>query len=297
MTAPSTRNLEAPKGRLEKARVFCEAIKVSHSVFALPFAVASAFIASGGWPDLRLLALIVAAVVLARTAAMAFNRWADARIDLENPRTRGRAVPAGLLHQSTMLAAAALSAAGFAGICAAINPLAFALSPVALGVILGYSFTKRFTWLSHAVLGLALGLSPLGAWVAVRGEVAILPALLGLAVLLWTAGFDIIYACQDTDFDVRTGLHSIPARFGIRRALRLSIVLHVSVVILLATVGVKAGLGWPYALGVACVAILLVREHSVVSPDDLSRVDMAFFTLNGLVSLVFMASVIIDTVI
>ena len=297
MTAGPTSRVEAPKGAVEKARVFCEAIKVSHSIFALPFAVASAFIASGGWPELRLLALIVAAVVLARTSAMAFNRWADARIDLENPRTRGRAVPAGLLHRSTMLAAAALSALGFVGICAAINPLAFALSPVALGVILGYSFTKRFTWLSHAVLGLALGLSPMGAWVAVRGEVAGIPALLGLAVLLWTAGFDIIYACQDTDFDVRSGLHSIPARFGIRRALRLSIALHVAVVILLAAVGAIAGLRWPYAPGVACVAVLLVREHSVVSPDDLSRVDMAFFTLNGLVSLVFMASVIIATVI
>jgi len=297
MTAGPTTRMEAPGGAMEKVRVFCEAIKVSHSIFALPFAVASAFIASGGWPQLRLLALIVAAVVLARTSAMAFNRWADARIDLENPRTRGRAVPAGLLGRSTMLAAAALSALGFVGICAAINPLAFALSPVALGVILGYSFTKRFTWLSHAVLGLALGLSPMGAWVAVRGEVAVLPALLGLAVLLWTAGFDIIYACQDTDFDVRSGLHSIPARFGNRRALRLSKALHVAVVILLAAVGVIAGLRWPYALGVACVAVLLVREHSVVSPEDLSRVDMAFFTLNGLVSLVFMASVIIATVI
>ena len=297
MTAGPTSEVEAPKGALEKARVFCEAIKVSHSVFALPFAVAAAFIASEGWPELRLLGLIVAAVVLARTSAMAFNRWADARIDLENPRTRGRAVPAGLLRRSTMLAAAALSALGFVGICAAINPLACALSPVALGVILGYSFTKRFTWLSHAVLGLALGLSPLGAWVAVRGGVAVLPALLGLAVLLWTAGFDIIYACQDADFDTRSGLHSIPARFGIRRALRLSRALHVSVVILLVAVGVIARLGWPYAVGVACVALLLVREHSVVSPDDLSRVDMAFFTLNGLVSLVFMASVIIDTVI
>jgi 4-hydroxybenzoate polyprenyltransferase len=228
---------------------------------------------------------------------MAFNRWADARIDLENPRTRGRAVPAGLLRRSTMGAAAALSAAGFVGVCSAINPLALALSPLALAVILGYSFTKRFTWLSHAVLGLALGLSPLGAWVAVRGEVALIPALLGLAVLLWTAGFDIIYACQDAAFDTRAGLHSIPARFGIRNALGLSRAFHGAVILLLAIVGRLAGLGWAYALGVLCVAVLLVREHSVVSADDLSRVDMAFFTLNGLVSLAFMASVIIETVI
>ncbi|MBI4602932.1 MAG: UbiA family prenyltransferase [Planctomycetes bacterium] len=282
---------------LRKVSTFLEAIKVSHSIFALPFAVAALFLACEGLPPWTLLGKVVLAVVLARTAAMAFNRWADAEIDAENPRTRSRALPAGLLSRRSMGLAALAASAGFVASCAWIHRLALLLSPAALAVLLGYSYTKRFTSLSHLVLGLALGLSPLGAWIAARAEVALLPALLGAAVLAWTAGFDVIYACQDQDFDERRGLHSIPRRLGIRRALLVSRGLHVITVVLLASVGLLGGLGVAYAAGVASVAALLLYEHSLVKPGDLSRVDVAFFTLNGLVSLVFMAAVVVQTVI
>jgi 4-hydroxybenzoate polyprenyltransferase len=275
--------------------VFSEAIKISHSVFALPFAVAAAFLAARGVPPPALLGKIVLAVVLARTAAMAFNRWADADIDAANPRTAARALPRGLLGRRFMLLAALLAALGFVAVCAWINRLALSLSPIVLVVLLGYSYTKRFTSLSHVVLGAALGLSPVGAWVAVRGRLDLLPFLLGAAVLFWTAGFDIIYACQDREFDLRQGLHSLPRRLGLPGALRLSRLFHALTIGLLAAVGWTAGLGWIYAAGVACVAVLLVYEQGLVSPADLSRIDMAFFTLNGLVSLVFMAAVVVQT--
>ena len=275
--------------------LFLDTIKVSHSIFALPFAVAALFMACGGLPPPALLGKVVLAVVLARTAAMSFNRWADASIDAENPRTRARAVPAGLLSRRAVGLASLISAAGFIAVAAWINDLALALSPVVLAVLLGYSYTKRFTALSHVILGAALGLSPLGAWVAARGEVALQPLILGLAVLFWTAGFDVIYACQDRDFDVGRGLHSIPARLGVSRALALARTFHVVALALLASLGWIAGFGAAYWAGVACVAALLVYEHSIVSPRDLSRVNVAFFTLNGLVSLVFMSAVVIET--
>jgi len=292
---PSACAPEAESTFLGKTRLFLEAIKVSHSVFALPFAVSSAFIALGGVPSAGQLSKIVLAVVLARTAAMAFNRWADASIDALNPRTRGRAVPQGKLSTRFMGVAALVASAGFVAACAWIHRLAFVLSFPTLAVLLGYSFTKRFTSLSHAVLGLALGLSPLGAWIAVKEEVALAPILLGLAVLVWTAGFDVIYACQDQEFDERNGLHSLPRRLGIRGALFAARCLHVATLALLVGVGIVAGLGGYYVAGVACVAALLAYEHSIVRPDDLSKVNVAFFTLNGLVSLVFMAAVILDT--
>jgi 4-hydroxybenzoate polyprenyltransferase len=281
---------------LERISVYLEAIKISHSVFALPFAVSAAFLAAPGLPPWGVLGKLVLAVVLARTAAMSFNRFADARLDALNPRTQNRAVPAGLLSRRFMGAASLISAAGFVAACWSINPLAFRLSPVALLVLLGYSYTKRFTSFSHVVLGAALGLSPVGAWVAVKGELALLPALLGLSVLFWTAGFDIIYACQDYHFDQRHGLHSLPARLGVRRALILSRWLHALAVLLLLSVGYLGGLGWVYLMGVLCVLLLLVYEHSLVKPDDLSRVNLAFFTLNGLVSLAFMGAVVLQTV-
>ncbi len=282
---------------LRKITVFFEAIKISHSVFALPFAVSAAFLAGKGTPPLDLCLKVILAVVLARTAAMAFNRWADADLDAQNPRTRMRAVPAGLLSRRFMGFMSLASAAGFVLACAWMHRLALCLSPVVLAVLLGYSYTKRFTSLSHLALGAALGLSPVGAWVAVREEVAVLPALLGLAVLFWTAGFDVIYACQDHEIDRMMGLHSIPRRLGVARALRVSRLFHVVTLALLAAVGIQGGLGFVYACGVACVGSLLLYEHSLVKPDDLSRVNVAFFTLNGLVSLVFMAAVVTETVI
>ncbi len=275
---------------------FLEMIKVSHSVFALPFALAALFIAEEGRPSPILLLEVAAACVLARTAAMAWNRFADAAIDARNPRTRGRAIPAGRLSRGAALAAAIASAALFVIVAGAINRLALALSPVALIVLLGYSYTKRFTAHSHLVLGLALGLSPVGAWVAARGEVALLPAVLGAAVLFWTAGFDLIYACQDIAFDRGEGLRSIPARWGAARALVLSRTFHVLTVALLGVVGVLGSLGWIYGAGVAAVAVLLIYEHSLVKPDDLSRVDQAFFAANGIVSLAFLSAVVLQTI-
>lgn len=295
MSLPREADGGAPGVFLHKALAFGEAIKVSHSIFALPFAVSAAFLAAAGFPPLALLGKVILAVVLARTAGMAFNRWADATIDGLNPRTRDRAVPRGILSRRFLGAAALLAAILFVGVTAWINVLALQLAPVALGVLFGYSYTKRFTSFSHLVLGLALGLSPLGAWVAVREEIALLPVLLGLAVLFWTAGFDIIYACLDHDFDRAQGLHSIPRRWGIARALVVSRLLHVAALGFLITVGKLGGMGWPYAVGLLCVAALLVGEHALVKPRDLSRVNLAFFTLNGLVSLVFMGSVVLET--
>lgn len=282
-------------GALRRAKVFLEAIKVSHSIFALPFAVAAAFLAAGGAPPAALLGKVVAAVVLARTAAMAFNRWADADLDAANPRTRGRAIPSGDLRRGLMLVATLLASAGFVLVCGWIHDLALRLSPVVLVTLLGYSYTKRFTHLSHFVLGVALGLSPLGAWVAVRGELALLPALLGLAVVSWTAGFDVIYACQDVDFDRQSGLHSLPSRLGVARALVASRALHAATIALLIGVGALGQVRWPYWPGVAIVGAALVYEQSLVRADDLSRVNLAFFTLNGVVSLTFMAAVVAAT--
>jgi 4-hydroxybenzoate polyprenyltransferase len=283
---------------LRSVGVFLEMVKVSHSIFALPFALAALFMVRKGWPPLLLLIQVVVAVVLARTAAMSFNRWADAGLDARNPRTAGRAIPASLLPRAAAGAAALLSAAGFVLAAAWIGRPALLLSPVALLVLLGYSYTKRFTQLSHLVLGLALGLSPVGAWVAAGGGRELLPAVsvLGAAVLFWTAGFDIIYACQDVDFDRRERLHSIPARFGVAGALRAARGFHLVCLGLLAAAGPLAGLGWPYFAGVLLVAGLLYYEHSLVKPGDLSRVDQAFFTVNGLVSLAFLGAVVIATV-
>ncbi len=286
--------------RLRSVGVFLEMIKISHSVFALPFAVAAAFLAQRRTPDALLVLKVVLACVLARTAAMSFNRWADRTIDARNPRTAGRAIPAGQLGAGPVLVASALSSALFVLVAWWINPLAFRLSPVALVVLLGYSYTKRFTPSSHVILGLALGLSPVGAWIAVREEIALQPVLLGVAVLCWTAGFDIIYACQDVEFDRNARLASIPARFGIARALIVSRLLHVGAVLLLIAVGLVGSgpyLGAIYHVGVAAVAGILVYEQSLVRADDLSRVDLAFFTLNGCVSLVYMGTTITDVLV
>jgi 4-hydroxybenzoate polyprenyltransferase len=281
---------------LEKTGLFLEEIKVSHSIFALPFAVGAAFMASGGAPPTALLGKVILAAIAARTAAMSFNRYADARFDALNPRTARRALPSGRLSPAFMAGAAAIASLAFTAVAWWINRLAFLLSPVALAVLLGYSFTKRFTSLSHLVLGAALGLAPLGAWVAVRGELALLPAFLGAAVLFWSGGFDTIYACQDFEFDRRQGLHSLPQRLGIARALIAARLFHLLAIGLLVAAGALAGYGWFYATGVAAMAALLVYEHSIVSARDLSRVNLAFFTLNGLVSLVFVGAVILETV-
>lgn len=262
-------------------------VKFGHSVFALPFALASAWLAAGGRPAWRVLALIVLCAVAARTAAMAFNRWLDRDVDAENPRTRGRELPRGVLAPGAVLTLVVVAALLFLAGAAALNPLCLALAPLVLLVLLGYSAMKRVSAAAHLVLGLALALAPLGAWVAVRGSLAgeLAPPLwLALAVLTWVAGFDLIYACQDEAFDRARGLHSLPARLGVARALQLSSALHVVTMLALVLCARAAGLGWIFALVLVVVAVLLVWQHHLVSPRDLSRVDMAFFTLNGWVS-------------
>ncbi|PKO15685.1 4-hydroxybenzoate octaprenyltransferase [candidate division BRC1 bacterium HGW-BRC1-1] len=271
-----------------------EMIKFQHTIFALPFALTGAILAAQGMPSLQTLALIVAASVCARTAAMSFNRWADAALDARNPRTSNRAIPAGELRRPFVLAVALGSAVLFVGCAAMLNRLAFWLSPVALVVLLGYSYTKHFTSLAHFVLGMALGIAPVGAWIAVRGDITATPVLLGLGVMVWTAGFDLIYACQDYEFDVREGLYSIPARIGIARALLLSRVLHILAVATFIGAGLAFGAGTLYFIGVGAVAILLVTEHLIVNPRDLSRINVAFFTVNSWVGMVIFAATAAD---
>lgn len=267
-----------------------EMIKFQHTVFALPFALTATFLAAGGWPQTRTLFWILGACVTARSAAMSFNRWSDAEIDARNPRTAGRAIPAGKLSRGFALGFALLCAGLFVLCAGMLNRLALALAPLALLVLLGYSYTKRFTSLSHFVLGLALGIAPVGAWIAVKGAFGAPAILLSLAVILWTAGFDMIYACQDVEVDRRERLHSLPSRLGVARALRLSVWLHVVCVAVLVGVGLLASLHWPYFGGVGVVAALLCWEHWLVDPHDLRNINMAFFTVNswvGVAILVF----------
>jgi len=280
----------------DRASVMLEMIKFQHTVFALPFAVMSAALATAANGSLawRPYFWIVVSMVTARSAAMAFNRLVDRDIDRNNPRTARRALPLGLVTP-TQVALFTMACAGlFLFAAYQLNHLAFILSPVALTVVLGYSFTKRFTWLSHWVLGFALAIAPVGAWIAIAGAFAPAPLLLAAAVALWTAGFDIIYSCQDAEFDRRTGLHSAPQRFGLGRALQLSSLCHLLMVACLAALAWAAPLGMIYGTGVVGTAILLVYEHRLVRPNDLSRVDAAFFTANGLISLGLMVFTVVD---
>lgn len=264
-------------------------IKFSHSVFALPFALASAALAARDGFRWAQVGWIVVAMVGARSAAMGFNRLADQEIDARNPRTAGRELPRGILGRREVWALVAISAAALVGAAAMLGPLCLALSPVALAIVFGYSYTKRFTALSHVVLGLALAAAPVGAWLAVRGSFSPVAVVMGLAVLAWVAGFDIIYSCQDAAFDRGAGLHSLPARIGVRRALRAARGFHAAAIGFLAAVHPLADVHPSYLAGVAGIAGLLAYEHSLVKADDLSRVDAAFFTLNGWVSVGYLA--------
>ncbi|MFV1958221.1 MAG: 4-hydroxybenzoate octaprenyltransferase [Planctomycetota bacterium] len=274
-----------------------EMIRFSHSVFALPFALFSLFLAADGVPPGSVLAWVVVAMVAARSAALGVNRLADRRFDAENPRTAGRHLVTGSVSVPFAAGFTVVSALVFLGAAWALNETAFLLAPFVLLVLFAYSFLKRFTTLAHFGVGLALGLSPLGAWVAgaggLRGDLA-LPLVLGLGVLTWVAGFDVIYACQDVDVDRRLGLHSIPARWGVARALRSATALHLVCLLCFAAVGERADLGWIYRGAVAAVALLLLAEHAVVRPSNLARVNLAFFTLNGIVSLVLGAAGIVS---
>ncbi|TAM78907.1 MAG: 4-hydroxybenzoate octaprenyltransferase [Acidobacteria bacterium] len=270
-----------------KLKITLEMIKVEHSVFALPFALTGAMLAAQGWPSWRQVFWIIVAMVGARSAAMAFNRIADREFDAKNPRTEKRALPAGHLTLRFAAGFTAVSAALLVLAAWQLNPLAFRLSPVALALLLLYSYTKRFTLLSHVVLGMCLGLSPVAAWIALRGDVSWAIVILGVAVTLWVAGFDIIYACQDVEFDHTTDLHSIPKKFGVGAALYASAALHALMLALLVVVARMSGLGWIALGGLVPVAALLSYEHLLVKPTDLSRVNAAFFTINGYISVLF----------
>ena len=265
-----------------------EMIKWEHSVLTLPFGLTGAVLAARGIPSLHTSIWIIVALVAARSAAMAFNRLADATIDAANPRTRIRALPAGKLSKSFVTWFVAVTSAILIFAAYQLNPLAFYLSPVALAIIFLYSFTKRFTRWSHVVLGLAMGTAPAAAWIAVRGSLDPRILILTAAVVFWGAGFDILYSCQDFEFDCSADVYSVPKAFGIRKSLNIARFFHFVTVLLLAWMVVAFGLGKIAVAGVAFVALLLIYEHSLVKHDDLSRVNAAFFTMNGLVSMAFL---------
>src|SRR5215470_12083731 len=262
-------------------------IKWEHSVFALPFAMCGAMLAARGFPTLAQIGWIILCMVSARSAAMAFNRVADAGIDAANPRTASRAIPAGILTRKFVGTFVLISCAIFVLAAAQLGRLTLYLSPVVLFVVLLYSYTKRFTRWSHLVLGFALGIAPAAAWIAVRGSLDPRILVLTAAVTCWVGGFDVLYACQDIDFDRSFGLNSIPQAFGVHRALVLARVLHVIMLGLLIWLVVLFGLGKLALIGVLAVSLLLTYEHSMVSARDLSKLNAAFFTMNGVISVVF----------
>jgi 4-hydroxybenzoate polyprenyltransferase len=276
---------------LRNTRVTLEMIKWEHSIFALPFALTGTVLAADGWPHLSTLGWILLCMVSARSAAMAFNRLIDAKIDAANPRTSMRAIPAGHLSAGFVAAFTLLAIALFLLGAAMLNRLTLLLAPIALVVVLGYSYMKRVTNWSHLVLGLALGIAPSAAWIAVRGSYDPRMLLLTGIVILWVGGFDVLYACQDFDYDRQTGLHSVPARFGLEGAFWIARLMHFGAIVLMFFLALAFGLG-PIALGgMAIVVLLLVYEHYIISPKDLRRMNAAFFTLNGIISVVFFLSV------
>lgn len=284
-------------GLLRRVRAFLDLIKFEHTVFALPFAYLGMLLATGGWPTWPAFIWITVAMAAARTLAMSANRLADQQLDSRNPRTAGRPLSTGAISSGTVWTGGALSTV-LLGIAAfALGPLPLRLFPGALVMLIVYPFTKRFTLASHFILGATDALAPMGAWAAIRGSLftsADLPAwLLFIIVTLWIAGFDMIYACQDTEFDRREGLYAIPARYGITAALRLSAVCHALTTALLIGLGALVGLGLVYYLGVAVAAGLLAYEHAIVHPRDLSRLNLAFFNVNGVISLTLFAATLV----
>ncbi len=281
---------------LQKLRVIFSDIKVEHTVFALPFAVMSAFLAAEGMPRGETFFWILVAMFGARSSAMAFNRIVDSRYDKLNPRTRERPLPSGEVDRVQYVAFLAGSSLLFVAACAMLNRLALILSPVALAIVFFYSFTKRFTAYSHLWLGLAISVAPVGAWVAVREEISFLSLILGVAVIFWLAGFDIIYSCLDVESDTKNRLNSIPQKFGIGPALKMAFASHCLMVVFLFGLLISPLLGPVYIGGVVLVAGLLGYEHSLVKKDDLSKVNFAFFNVNGGISILLMALVIVDCI-
>lgn len=277
-----------PRSLLGNLRVTLEMIKIEHSVFALPFALMGALLAARGLPSARQLLWIVVAMVGARSAAMSFNRLIDRHLDAQNPRTAQRALPTGALSVRFAVSFAVVSCAVLVMAAYELNSLAFRLSPVALVILFLYSYTKRLTIWSHVVLGFCLGMAPAAAWIAIRGDLSWSVLLLTGAVTLWTAGFDIIYACQDVDFDRAAGLHSVPRRWGVARALQVSSALHFLMAVLLVWLAVIQHLGWISLTGTALAGVLLVYEHRLVKPSDLSRLNAAFFNTNGWIGILLL---------
>lgn len=275
-------------------------VKFSHTIFAMPFAVIGFFlgVSEPNRPlDWILFTKVVLCMIFARTAAMAFNRYIDRHIDQKNDRTRVREIPRGALSPAAVLVLVVISSAAFITTTYTINPLCFYLSPVALLVVLGYSYTKRFTWLCHVVLGIGLSLAPIGAYLAVTGEFAWTPLLFSFTVITWVSGFDIIYALQDEEFDRAEQLYSMPSFFGKQAALKISALLHLFSATFVIMAGFTADFDWIYWIGAGLFIALLTYQHSLVKPDDLSRVNMAFFTTNGIASLIFSAFVVTELVI
>lgn len=284
-------------GILTRIRVFLEMIKFSHTVFALPFALTGALLAAGGVPSRMQIFWIVMAMVGARTAAMGLNRFIDAEIDARNPRTAGRAIPAGLIGKGPVALFIVSSVLLMFYAAARLNPLCLRLAPVALFFLVLYSFCKRFTSMAHLVLGLCLGAAPVGAWIAVRGSVELPIVLLGLAVLFWVAGFDILYALQDLDFDRTAGLHSIPVTLGISGSLWTARIFSLIMVLLLCAVYLLLPLGGSFLAGIILSTALLIYEHWILRNGDLSKLDMAFFTMNGYISIIIFTATLLDILI
>jgi 4-hydroxybenzoate polyprenyltransferase len=281
---------------LAKLKIIFSDIKIQHTVFALPFAVMSAFLAANGLPEWETLGWILLAMFGARNAAMAFNRMVDAKLDARNPRTQNRALPAGQVTIAQYGVFLLVSSALLVWASYELNPLAFYLSPLALAIVFFYSITKRFTAWSHVYLGFALACAPVGAWVAVKAEISLVSLILGAVVVFWLTGFDIIYSCLDVDSDQKSQVYSVPKRFGVERALKIAYAAHEIMIVFLFGMLWHKALGGLYVIGVLGVAGLLVYEHSLVKSDDLSKVNFAFFNVNGIIGVGLMCVVIADCV-
>lgn len=277
-----------------KIKIFLEVIKIEHTVFSLPFAYVGGILATQGLPSLREWFWITLAVLGARSAGMAFNRLTDRDFDACNPRSKHRALPEQRISVQEVIIGIKISLVLLIFASWRLNPVCLLLLPVVVGIIFFYSCTKRFTWASHLFLGLCLGLAPVGSWIGIRGSVALDPILLGLGVMFWTAGFDIIYSTMDYQYDLSAGLFSIPVRFGLHKALQTSLVFHLISLIFFTLLKFVAGLGWYYLIALGVVGFLLFRENSLVSPEDLSKVNLVFFRINGLVSLSILLLTILD---
>ncbi len=277
-----------------KIKEYLGLVRFSHTLFALPFALASMLLAAQGFPSWKIFALILLAMVTARNSAMAFNRFVDQKLDAENPRTQARHLPQKILNPKEVLLFIAINSLLFIGICFFINRLAFVLSPVALAIIFIYSLTKRWTAACHFVLGLSLAISPVGAWIAVRGTLDWVPVLLGLALLFWVSGFDMIYSTLDEAFDKKRGLFSFPARYGVKTTLNIALVLHLTMVLILYSLEFLIQPGPVYFIGVMAIGAMVLLEHLQAREKDSENINKAFFQANAIISLIFLATIVID---